>query len=70
MEWTDGLIRFGSVRMPSLPIGWERESGRKPGGLRTHLLGVTGFFSYQAVAVAFDHVPGDPGCAGVGRYRE
>ncbi|MBD3161045.1 MAG: hypothetical protein GF346_02640 [Candidatus Eisenbacteria bacterium] len=38
MVWTDGLLRLGVALVLSFPIGWERETGQKPAGLRTHLL--------------------------------
>jgi putative Mg2+ transporter-C (MgtC) family protein len=38
MTWTETLIRVGLALVLVFPIGWEREVGHKPAGLRTHLL--------------------------------
>jgi putative Mg2+ transporter-C (MgtC) family protein len=38
MSWGETLMRVGLALALVFPIGWEREVGHKPAGLRTHLL--------------------------------
>ena len=51
MSWTETLIRVGMALALVFPIGWEREVGHKPAGLRTHLLVSLGCCLFMLVSL-------------------
>ncbi len=64
MDGGDSLVRLGAAIVLSLPIGWERESGQKPAGLRTHLLVSIGCCLFVLISLAVARDAGertDPG---------
>ena len=64
MGWGESLLRLGLALLLSLPIGWEREAGQKPAGLRTHLLvglGCCLFVLISLVVAERSAGRGDPG---------
>jgi uncharacterized membrane protein YhiD involved in acid resistance len=61
MSWSETLMRVGLALLLVFPIGWEREVGHKPAGLRTHLLVGLGCCLFMLISLGITATP-----AGVG----
>ena len=53
MNWSETLVRVGLALVLVFPIGWEREVGHKPAGLRTHLLVSLGCCLFMLISLTF-----------------
>lgn len=64
MSWIDTMTRIGLALVLIFPIGWDRERGHKPAGLRTHLLVGIGCCLFTLVSLQMSGVGdarSDPG---------
>ena len=56
------LLRLVIAGILAAVLGWERESARKPAGLRTHMLvGIAAALYTLLAALAVEQFPGEPG---------